>query len=214
MKIEVKKLDLWSVTRVSFLVYVVVGFLIGILYAGFFAMLAAVDPSFGGRGGMFGGGEVAGIVIVLMPFLFALGAGFFYTLFTVMAVAVYNLAAGWVGGVEFTLGENSTVLRPTEPAVQPTQATVAPPAPSVSPGAPPPPPAPDPPAPPVQPAAPVHPAPPVQPDPPVPPIQPIPPVQAEPPATPVEPEPPRTPPPDDPGETPQSPEENDKRDTD
>jgi hypothetical protein len=60
-----------------------------------FLLLALV---FGSTSGFGGSGSVGGIIAFGLLAIF--GYGFFGWVFTAIAVAVYNLAAGWVGGIE------------------------------------------------------------------------------------------------------------------
>lgn len=123
MKYELKRISVWSVIKVSFLVNLVVGFLMGILYA-FFIMMFAFLPM------TFMPSEVrsevpiamSGVLLIVVPIFVAGMAAIFNTILAAIAALVYNLAAKLVGGLEWTLQE----VKPT--VVQPVVQT-APPAP-------------------------------------------------------------------------------------
>ncbi len=107
---EMKKIDLWSVIKISLLVHLVIGLLFGLLMSAFFSFIFVLsdqlDPyqSFGNSGfdpasfGVFGGiliGLFYSLMIVIIN-------GFIVPLIIVL---LYNLMAGWVGGFKVHLNE-------------------------------------------------------------------------------------------------------------
>ena len=139
MKYELKSIGVWAFTKVAFFVNVVLGFLAGIFYALMMIPLLVLPQAggpFGGYGGFDFDGMSIGVLLIVLPILFSMGFGVFYTIGCIILVLVYNLFAKLVGGMEFTFSPVGE----------------APPPAGVAPVAPPPPPPPDtPPPPPVTP---------------------------------------------------------------
>jgi hypothetical protein len=136
MKYELKRISVWSVIKVSFLVNLVVGFLMGILYA-FFIMIFAFLPM------TFMPSEVrsevpiaaSGILLIIVPIFVAGMAAIFNTIFAAIAALVYNLAAKLVGGLEWTLEEvkPAVVLQPATRTAPPPEPPSPPPPQSIEP---------------------------------------------------------------------------------
>jgi len=108
MNFELKKIDFFSAIKISFLVNAVIGLLIG-LFIGFIMMLFMglaqnfmpydrMDiggPDFGAMG-MFGGMFIG----LLYAVIIAVGNGI---ILTGIVVLLYNLFAGWLGGIKLKL---------------------------------------------------------------------------------------------------------------
>jgi hypothetical protein len=96
-----KRIPLWPVIKMSFVLFIILGVIIGIFYAlllslsGFFA--SALSSSLGGEFGF-----MKGLGFVLIP-VFAIIYGIFGTIAVAIWALVYNLIASIVGGVEFDL---------------------------------------------------------------------------------------------------------------
>ena len=136
MRYEVKSLGAWAFVKVSFFLNLIIGFVIGLLYAGFLGLMifAASAMPFEGMGAAQQDLEAIGpIFLILLPIFCAIGAAIFQTLFGLIIVGVYNLIAKFVGGFEMT-------LEPVAQAQQVQQAQPVPAAPSYQSPPPPPPP--------------------------------------------------------------------------
>lgn len=81
----IKRIDPMSFAKIFAVIYAVIGLLMGVLFA-------LIGSSLGG--GMMGSGFGVG-AIILFPILYG-GIGFIANL---IVAAIYNLVAGWVGGV-------------------------------------------------------------------------------------------------------------------
>jgi hypothetical protein len=112
-----KKVPLWPVIRISFVLFIILGIIVGIFYA----LLLSISGIFataltGGLGEL---GFIRGLGFVLVPIV-----AIFYAVFGTIVVAIwaliYNLLASILGGIELTL----------EPAERPTP-QAAPRAPSI-----------------------------------------------------------------------------------
>ena len=86
MKQRIRRFDPFQIAKVMGVIYA----LMGLLFVPFFYFAASAS-----QGSMpFGTG-----VVIALPFLY----GIFGFIFTAIAAAVYNLVAGWVGGIEVEL---------------------------------------------------------------------------------------------------------------
>ncbi len=104
MLYEVKRFDLLTVFKVSFLVYLAVGFLLGILYGLIIVqILSTLGPMMDNA--MFDDFSGMGFTAALTMALFmAIFMAVIWSIVTVIAAGIYNLVAGWVGGVQVELG--------------------------------------------------------------------------------------------------------------
>jgi hypothetical protein len=100
-KLQIKKLGILSVAKMSGLMYFVLSLLISIPYGLIIIFIAlSASSSLGRQNGGFmvgGGGVVFGLVIMIaLPIIYGL-IGF---VFGVISALVYNIFAGMVGGIE------------------------------------------------------------------------------------------------------------------
>jgi hypothetical protein len=97
-----KKLPLWPVIRISFVLFLIIGILIGIFYAlivsswGFLAGSLVESP----LGNQFG--ILRGLGFILIPVIAVLYA-IFGTIVAAIWVLIYNLISSVVGGIEIAL---------------------------------------------------------------------------------------------------------------
>jgi hypothetical protein len=179
MDYTVRRIDPGSVFKIAFVLYGLIGLVIGFVYALMFFFVGAMGShAFGpGMGNIFRiGSGVGGIVVFFLGIVFA----FFYALFasaiTTLGAVVYNLLAASVGGLKVTLAAQGPAGQaPSAPGQPYTAAAGYPPPPQQAPA-----------PPPYQPFPPAAPAPP--------PAAPAPPpATSEPPAAPPPPQPPEPP---------------------
>jgi len=102
MKYELKRIDIWPIVKIVFIFSLLLGFFIGILYAGIFLMVdtfsqVAAESGFDEMGSL--GGGFAFIVLFGCTF----GVSFIYTVGAIIYVVLYNLLAGSLGGFRFEL---------------------------------------------------------------------------------------------------------------
>ena len=144
MRYEIKSINLWPFIKVSFFFNLVIGFLFGLLYAllaGFIVAILSRLSEFQPEFFEFGPIESApiGLMIIVMPIMFAILGAIFYTLIGVVLILIYNLIARLVGGYELVL-EPVAEAMPVAPSGQPLTAYTSAPlyAAPPSPGPPPP----------------------------------------------------------------------------
>jgi uncharacterized BrkB/YihY/UPF0761 family membrane protein len=116
MTYEVKKIDIWSVVKISFILCWIFGLLAGILYA---FMLTMVGGILGQMGGEFGAlRSLTGAFSFIMVIFLAL----FYAVVGAVAAAVfgwlYNVLARGMGGIRLHLEQEKAkvVLQPAQPS--------------------------------------------------------------------------------------------------
>ena len=108
-----KKVPLWPVVKISFVLFIILGIVIGIFYAIVFSLSGIFASALtGGLGEL---GFLKGLGFVLVPIVAILYA-VFGTIAIAIWVLVYNLLASIVGGVELTL---ESAARPAAYAAAP-----------------------------------------------------------------------------------------------
>jgi len=121
MRYELRKIGLWAFIKVFFFVNMVIGFIFGLIYAMFFGLIFAVMqnlPYMPDQGIEPPPDTPIGVLIVILPFLFAIIGGFVYTVMGAIFVVIYNLVVKLTGGIEFNLES----LVHLTPAAQPAYA--------------------------------------------------------------------------------------------
>jgi len=116
MTYEVKRIDIWSVVKIAFILCGIFGLLAGILYA---FMLTMVGGLLGELGGEFGAmRSLTGAVSFIMVIFLA----FFYAVVGAVAAAIfgwlYNILARGLGGIRLHLEQEKAkvVLQPAQPS--------------------------------------------------------------------------------------------------
>ncbi|HWR83240.1 MAG TPA: DUF3566 domain-containing protein [Candidatus Deferrimicrobium sp.] len=117
MRYEIKAIGLWPFIKVSFFFNLVIGFLFGLFYAlfaGFIITILSRLAEFQPEGLEFDFEPLpVGLLIVVLPILFAVMGAIFYTLIGVVLAAIYNLIARLVGGYELDLEAVPNVMTPS-----------------------------------------------------------------------------------------------------
>jgi hypothetical protein len=141
MRLELKTIGIWSFIKVSFFFSLIFGFIFGFLYAIFAGLVLTV------MGGLpylpadeYGGGDISmGFLIIAMPIIMGIGGAIMNTILGLIAVAVYNLIARLVGGLEFSFdpvsaSTSTASLQPVRPQAAFTERPAPPPPPPGDPG--------------------------------------------------------------------------------
>ena len=110
MTFELKKIDLFSAIKISFLINALVGLIIGLLFGsimGFFMGIAGQMMPYDQMGwegpGLGAFGLFGGLLLGLLYAIFiAVGNG---VILTGIVILLYNLFAGWLGGIKLNLNE-------------------------------------------------------------------------------------------------------------
>jgi hypothetical protein len=91
----VKRISPGSAFKVGLVVYALLGLIIGLFFS-LFGLLGAVIP---GTGAKVGGMLFGTFAVIAFPVLYGLIGG----VFGALGAAIYNLAAGWVGGLSIEI---------------------------------------------------------------------------------------------------------------
>ncbi|MGH8015806.1 MAG: DUF3566 domain-containing protein [Candidatus Zixiibacteriota bacterium] len=124
MRYELKKISLWAFIKVFFFVNMILGFLIGLLYALFFGFIFAIMqnlPYMPDQGIEPPPDVPIGILMVFLPFLFAILGGFIYTVLGAIFVLIFNLVVKLTGGIEFNLESLVDIVPAPQPSYAQTQ---------------------------------------------------------------------------------------------
>lgn len=106
---EVKKVPLWPVVKVTFVIFLVIGILIAILYSVLISGIGFLASSFGDA--PFGDDFLAiqRFGLLMIPVI-AFSYAVFGTIGVTIWVLIYNVVASVVGGVELTLEERGLAV--------------------------------------------------------------------------------------------------------
>jgi hypothetical protein len=102
-----KKIPLWPVLRMSFVIFIIIGIVIGVFYAIMLSMWGALMSSFAEAGFAEQFGVLRGLGFVLIPVVAILYA-VFGTIVVAIWTIVYNLIAAVAGGIELVLEESGS----------------------------------------------------------------------------------------------------------
>ena len=114
MNYEIRRIDVWSVVKITFILGGIFGLLAGILYAFMLVMVGGFLSQLGDEFGVMQG--VTGAVSIIMIFFMAL----FYAVVGAVVAAIftwiYNLLAKGMGGIRFHLEQEKAkvVLQPLQ----------------------------------------------------------------------------------------------------
>jgi hypothetical protein len=114
MKLELKKISVWAAVKVSFVLNLILGFIMGIFYAIFLLLIASLPMMGEDLPSTFT--AFAGIAAIFLPFIFAFFAGVMYTIVVAISVIAYNLVVKLTGGLEFELNQVVEVVPVAAPA--------------------------------------------------------------------------------------------------
>lgn len=111
---QVRKIDVWSVMKVAFVIFGILGVIVGFFYAIFFAFMGQMMADFGAAGDF---GRMTGLFSGLMGIFMAFFLAIFYavigSLMTALFVGIYNLLARGIGGIELHLEPRETPPSPS-----------------------------------------------------------------------------------------------------
>jgi hypothetical protein len=115
MTYEIRKIHVWSVMKVAFVIFGVLGLIVGLFYIIFFAFMGrmmelAAPQEFGRMAGLFGGA-----LGVIAAFFLAVFYAVFGSLMTAFLVGIYNLLARGFGGIELQLEAQSPPVQQSPP---------------------------------------------------------------------------------------------------
>ncbi len=103
MTYEIKKIDVWSVVKITFFLYGIFGLLFGIFYAIMLAMVGGFLSQMGGEFEAIRG--LTGVLGIFMAFFLALFYAVLGAVVTAIFTWLYNLLARGLGGIKFHLNQ-------------------------------------------------------------------------------------------------------------
>ncbi|MGB5105676.1 MAG: DUF3566 domain-containing protein [Candidatus Zixiibacteriota bacterium] len=133
MKLELKRISLWATIKISFVLNLVFGFVVGCFYALIFAAIAVL-PSAAFQDSPVG--EITGVFALMIPFFMAFFVAVINTIFAFVLVLVYNFAARTMGGFEFEFSKVDDPATTAPPAVTTIPTPPTPPTPAQPPQSP------------------------------------------------------------------------------
>jgi hypothetical protein len=119
MYYELKKIDLWSAIKISFMINaiigLVIGFFIGLVFTFLIGIVGHMVPSDTSDFGALPFGAMGGFMIgIIYALMIAILNG---VVLTGIAVVLYNLFSGWLGGIKVDFqSDESPEIRPIMPA--------------------------------------------------------------------------------------------------
>jgi hypothetical protein len=115
MTLEIKRLDVWSCVKVGFILFGILGFIIGIFYALMIGFIGSLMGPLGGTEIEPLRGFFSGALGIFMAFFMAIFYAVMGAIATAITVWLYNVCAGWVGGIIVNLnGEKPLKFVPPE----------------------------------------------------------------------------------------------------
>ena len=108
---EIRRVDVWSVVKISFVLSLVAGLLMGFFYWFFMMAFMQVIGSLGGASELVDlpvNPAAVGGVGFFMVFFIAILTAVFYSLISAIVAVLYNLVAGWAGGIRVHLVTEQT----------------------------------------------------------------------------------------------------------
>jgi hypothetical protein len=102
MRYELKRVEIWPIIKVVFIISLVFGFFIGIFYASIFSFISRLATPFNGLSGQdfssFGGVGILFLVLICTVFITVINV-----ITAAVFTAIYNLLATSIGGLVFDL---------------------------------------------------------------------------------------------------------------
>jgi hypothetical protein len=111
---EIRRIDVWSVVKISFFIYGIFGLIFGLFYAALLSMLGGFLSQMGGEfGGLQG---LSGAVGIVGAFFMALFYAVLGAVVTAIFTWIYNLLAKGLGGIRFDLEQEraKVVIQPMQ----------------------------------------------------------------------------------------------------
>jgi len=119
MEFEIKRINIWSAVKISFVVYGFVGLILGIIYGMLIFSLGGLLGSLGGEelapfSGMFSSFVGGFFFTIIMGFFLAFIMAVVYgVIITAVVVWLYNLFSKWTGGIKVNLEKSVTMVPAT-----------------------------------------------------------------------------------------------------
>jgi len=105
--VELKKVDVWSVVKIAFILSFFLGLVFGIIYL---IVMFTISQFAGvlGQGIETEALRFGGLIGFFVVIFIAVFTSVFYTIISAILTALYNLISGWTGGIRVTLSTEET----------------------------------------------------------------------------------------------------------
>ncbi len=103
----IKRVDLWSLFKMAFVLYATLGFICGLFYGMMIAFIGSLGAMWGED--LPGMGALSGAVGIIAVPILAMVYGVLGSIVITIAGALYNLAARFVGGLKVTVDVSEVV---------------------------------------------------------------------------------------------------------
>ncbi|HEY9179872.1 MAG TPA: hypothetical protein VIO32_04080 [Candidatus Baltobacteraceae bacterium] len=103
MTTRIRRINPVQFALVSATLYAIIVFIIALLWLPFASMMGALGAMGAGMGGRFFGAGIGIAVVIIWPVIYFVIS----FVFGLIAAALYNVVAGWTGGIEVTLEQTA-----------------------------------------------------------------------------------------------------------
>lgn len=117
MKLELKRISLWSTVKMSFVLNLVFGFVVGCFYALLLAAILAIPSSAFREAETDSLRNLGGVFLLFLPFFVAFFLAILNTIFAFIMVVVYNFIGRTMGGLELEFANIDGPVAPPAPSV-------------------------------------------------------------------------------------------------
>jgi hypothetical protein len=119
--LEIKRIELWSLFKISFILYAVVGVLVGFFMLFFSLVMQGIGGSYMYDEQFPGFGMLGGVIgIIMIPF-FAFLYGIMGSVFATIGGWIFNIVCGMSGGLRFQANTQEIIPPAVAPPVPPAQ---------------------------------------------------------------------------------------------
>ena len=114
MNYEIKRFDIWSVIKVCFVIYLILGFFMGLVWVSFIGIIARLAQHLGGQ-------EIPDLPIksfgamgaLFLAVFFSIFYSVFLTFFTAVGVLIFNLVSRLTGGIQVEVDAEPIPVQPS-----------------------------------------------------------------------------------------------------
>jgi len=123
VQLEIKRIDLWSLFKIAFIIYAIVGILVGVFFFFFSLLMGSIGSSMAYEEEFSGFPFLGGAVGLLMIPFFAFFYGVIGSVFATIGAWIYNLICTAIGGLRVHANADgwvpSTAVPPPPPSPPP-----------------------------------------------------------------------------------------------
>jgi len=103
MEYEIKRIDIWSVVRVFFFLFLIIGFLISLIYVIIMSVASNFIQQMYGDAMQFPADAVGGFLSLFGMMFFSVVYALFMSLITAVVLGFYNIVSHYTGGIKMNL---------------------------------------------------------------------------------------------------------------